>query len=436
MYYQISGKTGSKAIFHTAILLLLYFTWSCKQNSLKEVPILKTLPITGLTTSSVKTGGEISSEGSGSVVARGVCWSRIQNPTATNSDSTTSDGQGIGTFSSTITGLKPGVTYYIKAYATNNAGIGYGAQVTTLIAPVVPTITTADITVVSDTIAFGGGEITNDGGSPILGRGICWNFLKNPTWSAIPGDPNTSDGSGSGRFLSTLKLSKKDYNKTYYVRAYARNSIGIAYGSELSFSPAKLLVMDRDSNFYNIVKLGTQVWMVGNLKTTKFNDGSLLPYVEDASAWSSRINSGYCWYEGDESSSKNTYGALYNWYAVNSGNLCPTGWHVPSDDEWNVLSSYLGGTTLAGGKLKETGTLHWTTPNGGATNETLYTALPGGCRTNTGLYENLGSYGQWWSSTPGTANVSYYRYLYFGNGSITRSFVNQKYGLSVRCLKN
>lgn len=436
MNYQIAGKPGSKALFHTSMLLLLFFAWNCKPTDLKEVPLLKTLPVTSLTTSSVKTGGEISSEGSGSVVARGVWWSRIQKATVMSSDSATSDGQGIGTFSSTISGLKPGLTYYIKAYATNNAGIGYGNQVTALIAPVVPVVTTTDVAVFSDTIATSGGDVLSDGGSPITARGICWNTLRNPTTSASSTDFYTSDGNGLGSFSSTMIIAKTDYSKTFYVRAYATNSIGTAYGSELSFSPAKLLVMDRDSNFYNFVKLGTQVWMVGNLRTTKFNDGSVLSYVEDASEWSSKINFGYCWYEGDETTYKKTYGALYNWYAVNRGNLCPTGWHVPSDDEWNILSIYLGGATLAGGKLKETGTLHWTTPNGGATNETLFTALPGGSRTNTGLFEKLGSYGQWWSSTAGTANVSYYRYLYFGNSSMIGSFVNQRYGLSVRCLKN
>ena len=418
------------------IFFLLFFAWNCKQNNLKELPILRTLPFTVLSPTSIKTGGEITNEGSGSVVARGICWSLVQNPTILNSDSITTDGKGIGLFSSTIPGLKPGTTYFIKAYATNNAGTGYGNQLAALIAPVIPTITTADIIVVADTLAISGGDVLSDGGSPVTERGICWNTVKNPTRSTSSLDPYTISGNGLGNFMSMMALSKQSYNLTFYVRAYAKNNVGTAYGTEMSFSPVKLLVKDIDGNFYHFVKIGTQIWMVGNLITTKFNDGSIIPYIEDASAWSSRINSGYCWYNADESANKNIYGALYNWYAVNSGYLCPTGWHVPSDDEWNTLSIFLGGVTLSGGKLKETGNQHWASPNSGATNETFFAALPGGYRTNTGLFENIGNYGQFWSATYGTANVSLYRYLYYGNGSMISSFVNQKYGLSVRCLKN
>jgi uncharacterized protein (TIGR02145 family) len=418
------------------IFLLLFFAWNCKKSNLKEVPLLKTLPATVLNSSSVKTGGEITSEGSGSVSVRGVCWSPSANKTIQDTVGITTDGNGIGQFSSTIGGLKPGTTYFIKAYATNNAGTGYGNELTVLMAPVVPTVTTGNITVVSDTVAVSGGEVLSDGGAPVTERGICWNTVKNPTRSPSSIDPFTKDSMGIGKFFSTISLSRKDYNATFYLRAYATNSVGTAYGIEFSFSPAKLLVKDKEGNFYHFVKIGTQIWMVENLKTTLFNDSSAIDYVEDSTPWNSRITAGYCWYDNDETTYKNTFGALYNWYAVGSGNLCPTGWHVPSDSEWSTLSNYLGGVTLSGGKLKETGVLHWKIPNAGATNETGFAALPGGYRTNTGLFENIGNYGHWWSSTPGISNVSFYRYLYYGNSSITSSFVNQKYGLSVKCLKN
>jgi len=441
MKYQRTGKPGNIAFISTAIFLLLFFAWNCKKGNLKEVPLLKTLPVTvtpaiGSIPAVIKTGGEITSEGSGAVSIRGVCWSMIPNPTVLNSDSITTDGKGIGLFSSTIAGLKPGTTYFIKAYAKNNAGTGYGNELTVPMDPVVPTVTTSNINVVSDTIAISGGEVLSDGGSPVTERGICWNTVKNPTRSSNSVDSFSTNGIGIGKFTSTMTLSRQDYNATFYFRAYASNSVGIAYGSEFSFSPAKLLVMDSYSNFYHFAKIGTQVWMVENLKTTLFNDGSAISYVEDSTPWNSRNTPGYCWYDSDETTYKNIYGALYNWYAVSRGNLCPTGWHVPSDSEWTTLSNYLGGATLSGGKLKETGVRHWKIPNAGATNETGFTALPGGYRTNTGLFENLGNYGQWWSSTAGTANVSYYRYLYYGNSSMISSFVNQKYGLSVRCLKN
>ncbi|MBI5010148.1 MAG: fibrobacter succinogenes major paralogous domain-containing protein, partial [Bacteroidia bacterium] len=143
-----------------------------------------------------------------------------------------------------------------------------------------------------------------------------------------------------------------------------------------SFSSAQ--VSDIDGNVYQTVTIGTQVWMKENLKTTKLNDGIALPNVIDNAAWAALTTTGYCWYNNDATTYKSTYGALYNWYAVNTGKLCPIGWHVPSDDEWTLLTTFRGGYSVAGGKLKETGTLHWTSPNTGATNETGFTALPGG----------------------------------------------------------
>jgi uncharacterized protein (TIGR02145 family) len=219
------------------------------------------------------------------------------------------------------------------------------------------------------------------------------------------------------------------------VKAYAVNAIGTAYGNERSFSTSKLVVKDKDGNYYRIVTIGAQVWMADNLKTTRFRDSTLIPLVGDNTTWSQLPTPGYCWYN-NQSDYGNTYGALYNWPTVSSQKLCPTGWHVPTDTEWISLENQLGGLSVAGGKLKEIGTEHWTVPNSGATNEMMFNALPGGYRMNTGEYDNKGSYGNFWSATSVNATVAYYRYLYYGNGTMTKSFVNQKYGLSVRCLKN
>ena len=239
---------------------------------------------------------------------------------------------------------------------------------------------------------------------------------------------------GSGSFTSSVTDLAPD--AVYYLRAYATNSIGTAYGNELSFSIGKLLVRDMDGNYYHFVTIGSQIWMVENLRTTRYRDSTSIPLVESSTTWSNQVVPGYCWYNDDEALNKNRYGALYNWYAVSSGKLCPVGWHVPSDAEWIKLTDQMGGESLAGGKLKEIGTSHWKNPNVDATNVTGYTALPGGYRTNIGEYVNIGNYGNWWSTTSVITNVANYRYIYFGNGAVTKSFVNQKYGLSVRCLKN
>ena len=195
-------------------------------------------------------------------------------------------------------------------------------------------------------------------------------------------------------------------------------------------------VKDRDGNVYHTVTIGTQVWMVENLKTTKYNDGTSIPLVTEGSSWEALSTPGYTWYKKDSATYKTTYGALYNGYAVKTGKLCPKGWHVPTDAEWTVLTDYLGGWTVAGGKLKEVGFTHWNSPNGGATNETGFSSLPGGYRHWSGDFDLLGIYGYWWSSTGNNSNQAYYRHMDCQYADLYRESFDLLYGLSVRCLKD
>src|SRR5258707_6412574 len=191
-------------------------------------------------------------------------------------------------------------------------------------------------------------------------------------------------------------------------------------------------VTDIDGNVYHTVKIGTQVWMIENLRVTKYNDGIAIPLITDL--WSAATTEGaYCWYNNDESTYKNAYGALYHWYSVNSGKLCHKGWHVPTDVEWTTLTTYLGGESVAGNKLKETGTAHWLSPNDGATNESGFTGLPGGIRGGT--FSDVGNFGLWWSSTERITDKGWYRLLWHGSGSVGRDS-NDDVGLSVRCIMN
>lgn len=198
-------------------------------------------------------------------------------------------------------------------------------------------------------------------------------------------------------------------------------------------------IRDGDNNIYSLVKIGSQVWLVENLKTTTFNDHEPIPNISDSTKWRSLISPGYCWYNNNFENKEN-YGALYNWYAVNTGKLCPIGWHVPSDQEWSVLIDFLGGDNVAGGKLKEMGNVHWATPNVDATNETGFTALPGGYRgysNSLGIFEGLGTEGYWWSSTANGTSFAWDRGIYNDNGNIYKSVSeNKKFGDSVRCLKD
>ena len=198
---------------------------------------------------------------------------------------------------------------------------------------------------------------------------------------------------------------------------------------------------NRDGETYKTVKIGTQIWMAENLKSTKYNDGTAIPIVINANEWNANEWSGlktpaYCWYNNDPSNYKATYGALYTWDAVNTGKLCPMGWHVPSDDEWTTLINYLGGTGVAGGKLKETGLTHWIDPNTGATNETGFTALPGGGRGSNFDFNSIGYVGGWWSSTEYQTDQAWGWYLINNDSDVDRGQCAKGNGYSVRCVRD
>ena len=413
------------------LIALMFIATGCKKDKTVVVPTLTTVVLTNVTATALTSGGNISDDGGGPITARGVCWSLLKNPTIDSRDSITVNGTGSGVYASAVKGLKSGVTYYVRAYATNSAGTGYGNELSSKYA-VTPALTTSLVVAVTDSVVTCGGTITSDGGFDVTARGVCWSTTKSPTLT----NNITKDSTGVGTFTSLISNLSPDV--VYYIRAYATNKIGTAYGNERSFTISKLIVKDVDGNLYHFFSVGSQVWLAENLKTTRFNDSTSISLVVDNSSWSSSkfVSPGYCWYNSDESVYKNPYGALYNWYAVSTGKLCPTGWHVPSDVDWTVLTEYLGGLSVAGSKMKENTLLYWRNPNQGATNESGFTALPGGWRTDFGVYDNTGTYGYWWSSSSVSNTVAYYRYLYYGNGIATRSFISQKYGLSVRCMKN
>ena len=196
-------------------------------------------------------------------------------------------------------------------------------------------------------------------------------------------------------------------------------------------------VTDVDGNVYSTVTIGTQEWLVGNLKTTKYSDGTSIPLVTNDGAWNALLTPGYCWYNNDEATYKDPYGALYNWHTINSGDLCPIGWHVPTHSEWIELTDYLGGLAEAGGKLKEAGTEHWNSPNAGATNESGFTALPGGYRFDNGAFDFINIFGYWWSASEANNPFnSWYRELSYYGSNVYELFCVKKSGFSVRCLKD
>jgi uncharacterized protein (TIGR02145 family) len=321
-------------------------------------------------------------------------------------------------------------TIYIRAYAVNNYGIAYSNELSFTTITGLPTLTTNLVTASSET-ATSGGNITDDGGSSITARGVVWSTSSAPTIN----DNKTEDGTGTGNYNSTL--TGLTPSTLYYVRAYATNSSGTGYGEERSITTpaAPTTVTDVDGNVYNTVQIGDQIWMKENLKTSRYNTGSAIPYVVDNGSWSGLNTGAWSYYNHDENNNA-IYGKLYNWYAVEGDSLCPTGWHVPTDAEWTVLTDYLGGESVAGGKLKEIGTVHWNSPNTGATDEVGFTALPGGRRSVSGSFYDVRGIGFWWSATPGSSDFSWARYLYYANASVIRNSYNKSYGFSVRCLRD
>jgi uncharacterized protein (TIGR02145 family) len=247
-------------------------------------------------------------------------------------------------------------------------------------------------------------------------------------------------------------------NTTYTYRIYAYNTVGNSptYTNEVSVTTNQgnnnpESVNDASGNTYPTITIGTQVWMAENLRTTKYNDGTTVPLVLDKNQWGNNYGiytqlPMMCWYNNQQGiNTANKFGALYNWYSINTytngnKNICPSGWHVPSDAEWTTLTMYLGGEAVAGGKMKSTGTDFWKSPNNDATNSSGFSGFPCGYRYGEGSFIEIGNVGQWWSSTESEALFAWYRTLYYATGAVYRYDGKNDYGkaqgLSIRCIKD
>ena len=295
-----------------------------------------------------------------------------------------------------------------------------------------PVLSTMDIEDIDLTSVISGGFIEKDGGSEIIARGVCWSVNGTPSTN----DFITEDGGGSGEFTSTV--SGLTENTGYLLRAYATNKLGTAYGNLIRFRTGEFT--DMDGNVYRTIKIGDQTWMLENLRTTKYNDGTPIPNVTDNAEWSILNSPAYCWSNNDEESFKNPFGALYNWHAVNSGKLCPEGWHIPTQDEWYTQYYYWSGDlTEAGAKLKESGTEHWKDPNTGADNESGFTALPGIFRSSlNGQFGSPGNFGYYWSADEINigADSAWSQYMAFNSIEVLVRAIPKGTGIYVRCIKD
>jgi uncharacterized protein (TIGR02145 family) len=308
-----------------------------------------------------------------------------------------------------------------------------------------PDITTTPVTEILYTTAKSGGTVTNDGGAQIVASGVCWGTNSGATIE----NNRTIDGAGTETFASSI--TGLTPGAVYYLRAYAINSAGTSYGNEITFTTHVTgvkfnpdltygTVTDIEGKSYNTISIGIQVWMAENLKTSKLNDGTEIPLIVNNAEWTNGLSPAYCWFDNNEAFYGNIYGAYYNWFSVSSGKLCPAGWHVPSDSEWQLLITYLGGSNTAGSKIKEAGTNNWIFSNNDATNASGFTALPSGLRGSLdGTFSGQGFYGGWWSTTELNASplsAAWSRWIHSDTTVVVRSELFKKDGFSVRCIKD
>lgn len=246
-----------------------------------------------------------------------------------------------------------------------------------------------------------------------------------------------------GATISPLSGVPEDFTNKVIYEVKAENGISNIWEFTI-ISPIVLnpnltygTVTDIDANVYKTIQIGAQTWMAENLKTTKYNDGNPILDATNWNTWYYLSTDAYCWYNNDPWTYKTIYGALYNWYAVNTGKLCPLGWHVPSYLDWGTLTNYLGGIDLAGGKIKEPGITHWTSPNAGATNESGFTALPNGIRNPSGSFSaSMNGSSLWWSESEGNNNLAECEFVNHDNTRLSSGITNKTYGFSIRCIQD
>ncbi len=426
------------------------------------LPTVTTKAVTSITTNSATCGGNVTSDGCTTVTARGVCWSTSQNPIVSNSHTT--NGTGTGDFSSSLTGLSPNTTYYVRAYATNSVGTAYGSQMGFTTPASMPTVTSSSISNITSTTASGGGYVTSTGGATVIARGVCWSTSQNPTVS----NSHTTDGTGTGSFTSNI--TGLTAGTTYYVRAYATNSVGTSYGAQRSFTttdvadgnpcPGAATVTDIDGNTYNTVLLGNQCWMKENLRTMRYANGTSIPLGTSTSTITS-----YRYNPNNNANNVPTYGYLYNWPAVMHGasssssnpsgvqGICPNGWHVPSDAEWTQLTNYVSsqsqyqcGSSSSNIAKALASTTGWNSStnncavgnNSSTNNATGFSALPAGDYGYGGHYAGFGYDAGFWSATGFNGRYAYLRNVNYnyadvngnGNGDVRYC------GYSVRCVRD
>lgn len=391
--------------------------------------------------------GNVTNDGSANVTQRGVCVSTTENPTL--NDLVTLCGSGMGQFYCSINNLTPGTQYYARGFALTQYGVGYSQNVTftTYGQPELPSVSSLEPTNVHSVSFTARGFIHSTGNLNLNQRGFCWS-LTNPLPTLDDQVHQVSSYLLDSLFSTTISLGFVPGTTIYY-RAYAMNSVGIDYGDVyevvlLPYSQPGSGLYDIDGNFYEtrVFSYGRE-WMTSNLRTTTYKTGVPIPLLTSSYDWGNAAGIGrYCYYNND-TSFINTYGLLYNFGVVSSQNVCPTGWSVPTHQQWTDLENSLGGPALAG-TLMKADTL-WESWSGIVnSNESGFNAIPSGMRSSASSisnYTGLGTIAVFWTRTTivvsqSGAQEAYRRMLSQSSNSVTSSYNKLTHGQSIRCIKD
>jgi uncharacterized protein (TIGR02145 family) len=424
-------------IIHWSLIVsvgfLLIFTFSCETENnepTKKLPILTPSNALNITQTTATLFGSVNANGNSTIVTfeYGIDTSYGQTITASQSPV---NGSITTNVSVNISELIASTLYHFRLVGINSIGTVVSEDLTFTTASLpLPTASTNSATNIAPTSATLNGIVNANGTSTtvIFEFGTTTDYGQTATAIQSPVTGNTAT-SVSANIVGLTEFTK------YHFRIVGTSSAGTSEGSDLTFTTSGL-VTDIDGNIYNTILIGTQVWMVENLNTTKYRNGVNIPNITDNLAWDNLNSGAYCDYNNDPSNSNN-YGRLYNWFAVvDTRNICPTGWHVPTDADWTTLVNYLGGSSVAGSKLKEIGSTHWNAYNTGATNSSGFTALPGGYRNYDGLFNSINNLGYWWSTTKNQYDLVWARSMSGSQSSVSRYDYIDRNGHSVRCIKD
>lgn len=291
---------------------------------------------------------------------------------------------------------------------------------------VLPTVAIIGMSEIFPTSVHFNAQILSDGGGHITSRGIVYGTEMQPTLL----NQSVTNGTEAGAFEGTITALLP--NTRYYFRAFATNEQGTRYSNQL-LENTTALVTDVDGNIYQSVKIGTQIWLKKNLMVTKYQNRDAINEVILDGVWQNLLIGGWS-NINNTSDNDEAYGKLYNWFAVSDERkLCPQGWKIPSDEDWTILTSHLGGLDIAGGKLKSTGITFWQIPNAWANNISYFSGLPSGYRDELGMFFGIGYYGLWWSSTS-NGTEAWSRFVYNEFNYASKETFSKNRGLSIRCL--